>query len=206
VKTWERLLMRMSTAKSSGCAASVSSVVCSSSTAPPERSTSTSTTSCTTCPRVTPSSTSVLSSSTYVHHDIMTTVNPAQNRPLTLYPDPQGQGREGSRQGHQGGDGRQAREDQGREGEEAGACAAEACCAVGRGVNGRHDKHLAWVFSRLKEGVNLLSISAYAVMFHVRLGHCNEHLSQAYSRLTRLPLLNVSMLRMSIKGLWDASA
>jgi hypothetical protein len=30
----------------------------------------------------------------------------------------------------------------------------------------RHDEHLAWVFSRLKEGVILLSIW-YAVMFHV---------------------------------------
>ena len=39
---------------------------------------------------------------------------------------------------------------------------------LGRGVStGYHDEHLAWVFSRLKEGVILLFIWAYAVMFHV---------------------------------------
>ena len=101
---------------------------------------------------------------------MMTLSPPAQRTAvLTRSADPQGQGREGPRQGHQGGDGRQACEDQGREGEEAGACAAEARCSAGRGraVDGRHDKQPAWVFSGLKEGVNLLSISAYAVMFHV---------------------------------------
>lgn len=49
-----------------GCAASGFSVACSSSTAPAARLTSTSTTSSTTLPRVTPSSTSVRSLSTYV--------------------------------------------------------------------------------------------------------------------------------------------
>jgi hypothetical protein len=31
----------------------------------------------------------------------------------------------------------------------------------------RHDEHLAWVFSRLKEGVIFLAIWAYAVTFLV---------------------------------------
>ena len=124
----------------------------------------------------------------------MTLSPPAQRTAvLTRSADPQGQGREGPRQGHQGGDGRQACEDQGREGEEAGACAAEARCSAGRGraVDGRHDKQPAWVFSGLKEGVNLLSISAYAVMFHVRLGcKTSTFLQCLHTRLTRLPLLN----------------
>lgn len=70
--------------------------------------------------------------------------------------DPQGQGREGSRAGHQGGHGRQACEDQGCEGEETGARTAEAHCSAGRGrgvSDGCHDNYLAWVILRLKEGV-----------------------------------------------------
>jgi hypothetical protein len=161
--------MRVSTAKFSGCAVSVSSAVSSSSTVPPERSTSTSTTSSTSCPRVTPSSTSVLSLNTYVGHDIITMSSPLNVRRLTCIADPQGQGREGPREGYPGGDGRQACEDQGCAREEAGTCGGEAQSSAGRRrVNMRwHDEHLAWVFSRLKEGVNLLLIWAYAVMFHV---------------------------------------
>lgn len=51
---------------------------------------------------------------------------------LIISADPQGQGREGSREGSQGGDGRQACEDQGCPREEAGACAGEEGC-VDRG-------------------------------------------------------------------------
>jgi hypothetical protein len=162
--------MRMPIAKSSGCAVSVSSAVSSSSTVPPERSTSTSTTSSTSSARVTPSSTSVLSLNTYVGHDITIMSTPLSVRQLTCIVDPQGQGREGPREGYPGRDGRQACEDQGYAREEAGACGGEACSSAGRRRRvsmSWHDEHLAWVFSRLKEGVILLSIWANAVMFHV---------------------------------------
>ena len=65
-----------------------------------------------------------------LHKKLMTSsLDPKSLIPLST--DPQGQGREGSRAGSQGGDGRQARKDQGRAREEAGPHHAEeagSCC------------------------------------------------------------------------------
>jgi hypothetical protein len=69
---------------------------------------------------------------------------------LTSFTDPQSQGREAAREDPQGGDGCQACEDEGCQGEEAGACAAEAGCFGGRGRGGgevdfrRHGQQPAW--------------------------------------------------------------
>lgn len=159
-------------AKYSGCAVSVSSAVFSSSTVPPARSTSTSTTSCTTSPRVTPSSTSVLSLNTYVAHthDIMIVSDTISIlKPLL---DPQGQGREGSRPGSQGGDGRQACEDQGCAREEAGACRAEEA-GVGRWRRGVSRticgmmNILAWAFLPAKEASISFPQSQRGICGHV---------------------------------------
>lgn len=106
-------------------------------------------------------------------HDIMTVSTPlwitdADNAIL----DPQGQGREAAREDLEGGDGCQACEDEGSEGEEAGACATEAGRFGGRGGaidDWRHDKP-AWAFLKVKEARISLLLGHMRSCFHVRLG------------------------------------
>ena len=64
-----------------------------------------------------------------LHDDIMTPPSITTNAPIA---DSQGQGREGTRATNQGGDGRQACEDEGGEGEETGPHPAEEKCPAGR--------------------------------------------------------------------------
>jgi hypothetical protein len=107
-------------------------------------------------------------------HDIMTAAT--QVRLLMRLADPQGQGREGPRAGSQGRDGQQACEDQGGEGEEAGAPAAEAGCVGGRGrgVGGWRHETLAWAFLKVTEASISFLTGAYAVMFSCTSGYLQK--------------------------------
>lgn len=97
---------------------------------------------------------------------------------LTLILDPQGQGREATREGSQGGDGRQACEDQGCAREAAGACASEAVGVDSGRARGEvrdhfciyreftrerhgHGKDLAWKFFGVKGGFVRRDVPSY---------------------------------------------